>query len=159
MNVKIFKYTINGNTFNFTSIKALQEQKKKHNIIGYNIDENSISYETVNIEKNLTNLQIKNAMKKAIKYIDDYDISVGIYETMENNRYKTELYSYDITVTLWNDGEMLEDFYVLSLEDIVNVLDDDDDIIKALKKEMKKIYKYLSNHFNNIEYHDNIICQ
>lgn len=99
----------------------------------------------------MKNIEVKKAIQTAIKGLNTYKISCGIFECDAHDG----KYLYNLMVTIFNrNGGIIEDLYIIELEKFGDL---DEKEQKEFFKELDKITKYLEKHFLNVQKINEII--
>lgn len=110
--------------------------------------------EVKNNESYKNNGDVRKAIEKGLKYVDDYKISVTLMSTFNYEGNDKELQETTLSIfvdNLDNDDNSFE-ISTKYCENIVQRYHYVDELQrKALKDEQKKLYNYLSKHFDNVE--------
>lgn len=110
--------------------------------------------EVKNNESYKNNGDVRKAIEKALKYVDDYKISVTLMSTFNYEGNDKELQETTLSIfidNLDNDNDSFE-ISTKYCENVVTKYHDIDELQrKALRDEQKKLYNYLSKHFDNVE--------
>ena len=110
--------------------------------------------EVKNNESYKNNGDVRKAIEKALKYVDDYKISVTLMSTFNYEGNDKELQETTLSIfidDLDNDDNSFE-ISTKYCENVVAKYHDIDELQrKALRDEQNKLYNYLSKHFDNVE--------
>ena len=110
--------------------------------------------EVKNNESYKNNGDVRKAIEKGLKYVDDYRLSVTLMSTFDNEGDNKELQETTLSIfvdDLDNDDNSFE-ISTKYCENIVQRYHDVDELQrKALRDEQRKLYNYLSKHFDNVD--------
>lgn len=82
------------------------------------------------------NVELKKEWQKAIRYCDEYQITIFMMNVVDN---------LELTVALDLDGVKMSDY------ECVMCLEDTDEPTSEMKKKFKSLVKYFSQHFENVQ--------
>ena len=110
--------------------------------------------EVKNNESYKNNGDVRKAIEKGLKYVDDYKLSVTLMSTFNYEGDDKESQETTLSIFIDNLDNDYDSFEISTkyCENIVNKHDYVDELQrKALRDEQKKLYNYLSKHFDNVE--------
>ena len=96
----------------------------------------------------MTNIEIKNQINAAIKRTDIYEIQIELY--LNDGCYHKEGNVLCNSISVYNsDNDMIwSSVYGITMKE--DVIFETEETKKILKTEQKKMYNYLTKHFNNV---------
>ncbi len=99
----------------------------------------------------MKNIEIKKEIFDKIKFSDEYNIYVWAW-----CEYSNDTYNIWGEIALEIDGDFEEFFSIDKIEYDKSADNLTADELKEIKKELKKTYKYLDKHFNNVKIEEEI---